>query len=480
MPTVFVSAFLNLYEDRSKDKSADTCFAHFASLADTGIDLHIFLSPCYEELYQRLIGPRPNVQVEYLEYTDLDTYKELQDVSYTLPKVRTDYHDTAKFMILMNSKVELVSRVAKKHRATGGPVTHYAWIDFSIFHIFHGADTPAYIKMLGSSALKDGLYIPGCWGPGLPSFAAVCWRFCGGLFIGDAASIDSFYQAYRTYFKEIVITEGLAWEVNVWAWLEYHKKITVNWIWGYHNDTIVRAPTAIRVVASLTTIPPRADALRLTLDSLMPQVDHTYVSICPKYKRFGAWTTPPYLEEEPYRSKVTFVITEDKGPATKYVGALDHIPKDTWVFVCDDDQEYHPGLIARMRASITCLGVFQNHYHGIQKKTSGGLIHGYVGLLVHASLLQGLREFPLPAAAQFVDDQWMSIYCHLNNIPIMNTGAECYKDIYSVLHGAHEKIGAASLAALQNRDEMVAALACSFGVSFNSSARWKVETAPRL
>lgn len=474
MPTLFVSAFLNLYEDRSKERSPETCFCHFASLADTGIDLHVFLSPCYEVLYERLVGPRPNVRVEYLELKDLETYKEIEGIAYNLPRVRTDYHDTAKFMILMNSKVELVHRATVAHAAT-----HYAWIDFSIFHVFRGADTPAYIKVLGSSALKDGLYIPGCWGPRSPSFDTVCWRFCGGLFIGDAASIESFYQAYRAHFKEIVITEGLAWEVNVWAWLEHNKKVAINWIWGDHNDTIVRAPAALRVVASLTAIPPRAKDLCLTLESLMPQVDHIYVSVCPEYKRFGTWTTPPYLEEEPYRSKVTFVTTEDKGPATKYVGALDHIPKDTWVFVCDDDQEYHPDLVAKMRASITRLGVFQNHFYSIREKTSGGMIHGYVGLLVHASLLQGLREFPLPAAAQFVDDQWMSIYCHLNDIPILNTGVEAYKDIYSVMHGAHEKVGAASLAGLQNRDEMVAALAEAFGLTFNSSARWKVEAAPR-
>jgi hypothetical protein len=117
--------------------------------------------------------------------------------------------------------------------------------------------------------------------------------------------------------------------------------------------------------------------------------------------------------------------------------------------------------------SVTKIAVYQNHYESIKEKTSGGLIHGYVGLLVHASLLQDLPAFPLPPAAQFVDDQWMSIYCFLKGIQICPSGVETYREIYKVLDGWHEKIGAASLAGLQNRDDMVAALGREFGITFD-------------
>jgi len=227
-------------------------------------------------------------------------------------------------------------------------------------------------------------------------------------------------------------------------------------------------------VASLTTIPPRSAACRLALDSLIPQVEHVYLSVARDYKRFGAWEPPAYLQEEPYKSSVTVVTGEDKGPATKYVGALAVIPADHWVFVCDDDQEYHHTLLLRMKNSIQGLGVYQNHYDSIVEKTSGGLIHGYVGLLVHESLLQGLRTFPLPEAAYFVDDQWMSIYCFLNGIAIHKTKAEQYISIFGALDGLHEKIGEASLAGLHNRDPMVAALATEFGVIFDKSVIRKI------
>ena len=60
----------------------------------------------------------------------------------------------------------------------------------------------------------------------------------------------------------------------------------------------------------------------------------------------------------------------------------------------------------------------------------------------------------------------MSIYCCKAGIPIQPTGVELYRDIYAVLQNAHEKIGAASLAGLQNRDEKVAELAAEMGVKF--------------
>jgi hypothetical protein len=127
-----------------------------------------------------------------------------------------------------------------------------------------------------------------------------------------------------------------------------------------------------------------------------------------------------------------------------------------------------------MKDSIRRACVYQNHYDSILQKTSGGLIHGYVGLLVHGSLLQGLTTFPLPEAAYFVDDQWMSIYCFLQGIAIDRTKAEHYISIFGALDGWHEKIGEASLAGLHNREAMVTALAAEFGVLFQGGIVRKI------
>jgi hypothetical protein len=457
MPTTFVSAFLDLAEDRSKDKSVEKCFGLFGQLAATGIRLHLFLSRCYEGMITA-----PNVSIEYIELEELDTFKDISGMDYALPSTRTPHHDTKNFMILMNSKIEFVHRAMAARRSN-----NYAWIDFSIFHVLKDPQAASYLQMLGSASLKPGLYFPGCWDLALPNFSAVCWRFCGGFFIGDAASIAGFYETHRRHFKNLVAQKGLAWEVNVWAWLEYTGHLPCNWFRADHNDTIIRVPpSAFRVVASLTTIPPRATSCRLALDSLLGQVDQIYLSVSRNYRRFGPWTPWDFLSEEPYASKVTVVYGEDDGPATKYLGGLSRISPADWVFVCDDDQEYHPTLVARMMNSVKRIAVYQNHYESIRHKTSGGLIHGYVGLLIHGSLLQGLRLFPLPPAARIVDDQWMSIYCFLKGVPILPSGVETYADIYKVLDGWHEKIGEASLAGLRNRDQMVSELADAFEVRF--------------
>lgn len=478
MPTTFVTAFLDLGEDRSKDKSVERCCKFFSRLADTGITLHVFLSKNYQQIYETIVGPRDNVTLEFIELQELEAYQDVNTIEYGMPEVRTHYHDTKNFLILINSKIELVHRVMRSGSGSSEPSSQYAWIDFSIYHVFKDVDTTGrYIKMLGSSTLKNGLYIPGCWerSENGPSFSSVCWRFCGGFFIGDTASIEKFYVSHRSLFKTLVSLKGLSWEVNLWAWLEYIGHLSCIWVKADHNDSIVRLPSsAFKVVASLTTIPPRAKECQLAIESLIDQVDHIYLSVCKNYDRFGPWELPEYLTEKRYGSKLTVVFTEDRGPATKYVGGLGHIPADSWVFVCDDDQEYHPTLISRMKESIKELAVYQNHYNSIVKKTSGGLIHGYVGLLVPASFLRSLASFPLPRSAYFVDDQWMSIYCFLNSMRIYQTRAEAYSEIYKVMDGWHEKIGAESLASLNNRDEMVRAIAKEFSVKFDGAMIHKI------
>jgi hypothetical protein len=115
---------------------------------------------------------------------------------------------------------------------------------------------------------------------------------------------------------------------------------------------------------------------------------------------------------------------------------------------------------------VTQVGIYQNHYNSIREKTSGGMVHGYVGNLVHSSVLKGLRSFPLPECARFVDDQWVSMYCQLNSVPVMPTEVEAYADIFKVTENGHEKLGTHSLSGLGTRADRVRELEEHFGVSF--------------
>lgn len=74
----------------------------------------------------------------------------------------------------------------------------------------------------------------------------ICWRFCGGFFIGDKNSLLSFYDVSIARFEEFLnLTKKLVWEVNYWAWLELMGYISPVWYLADHNDSIINIPTEI-------------------------------------------------------------------------------------------------------------------------------------------------------------------------------------------------------------------------------------------
>ena len=89
----------------------------------------------------------------------------------------------------MNSKIEFVRRAMEV-----GTTSHYAWIDFSIAHVFRNSETLLYLGMLGRTQLRKGLWFPGCWTSPSNGLDHVNWRFCGGFFVGDRDSYQPLIQ----------------------------------------------------------------------------------------------------------------------------------------------------------------------------------------------------------------------------------------------------------------------------------------------
>ena len=439
--TLFVTAILDLREDRSNDRSIETRFAHFARLASTGIHLCVFYSETYRERIEGMCATYPNVRAVPQELEDLWLYQQLEGLAVDLPATRTEYHDTRNFLILMNSKLDFVRAAL----ALYPEVRHVAWIDFNVWHVMRRtAETQNRLQMMAQSAFQETvLAIPGCWPQNdhVP-FSRVHWRFCGGFFLGDRRSVLAFADLYRTFAVPAFRSQGLTWEVNLWAWLEAHHGLRPAWFRADHDDSLVAVPGQhLSIVASLTTIPSRiGTTCKDAIQSLLPQVDRVYLSVSRRYERFPApLVIPAALLNEP---KVTIVLTEDRGPLTKYVGPLDRIADNQWMLVCDDDQVYHPDLVSRMTKAITALCAYQNHYEGVCAKTSGGIVHGYVGHLTHRSFLDALRDFPVPPCAKQIDDQLMSLYYYFHSIPLRPTGLEEYKDLFAALENGHELAGA--------------------------------------
>jgi hypothetical protein len=252
---VFVTAFLDLGEDRSQNKSVDVCFNHFNSLARTGAQIQLYLSFSYKEAYERICKHHANVLLEYVELSQLDTFREIADLDPHLPSSRTEYKDTRAFLTLMNAKAELMYRAmgiepgycASSHRY-GWTAGHFAWIDFSIFHVIKdtGATIEYLAKLAKSEFPHDGcMLVPGCWAAGRNAdtlFDAINWRFCGGFFLASVDAIVNMNALYRKHFRDIVKQRGLTWEVNFWSLLENDYGWRPQWYKADHNDSIVRVP----------------------------------------------------------------------------------------------------------------------------------------------------------------------------------------------------------------------------------------------
>ena len=232
----FVSAFIDI---GSAVKSVDHRMRLFKHLADSGISIHLFLSPSFSDQFNAVVGLHANVQVEFVELEDLKTFQEISGLTYSVPPSNNPQKDTAAYHIVQNAKIEFVDRVRRL-----GNTTHYAWIDFNICQMF--SDVPECMDYLQTKMrLLNGLRVPGCWPKADRTgdfVSQIHWRFCGSFFIGDAASIQEMYAVYRREFKRIVRTHGvLTWEVNIWHYLEAHGLWNPIWYSADHNDSIIRA-----------------------------------------------------------------------------------------------------------------------------------------------------------------------------------------------------------------------------------------------
>lgn len=253
---VFVTAFLDLEEDRSQNKSVDVCFNHFNSLARTGAKIQLFLSFSYKEAYDRICKHHTNVLVEYVELSQLNTFRQIVDLNPRLPSSRTEYKDTRAFLTLMNAKAELMYRAmgvepgqcASSHRH-GWTARHFAWIDFSIFHVIRDIEgTIDYLAALSKAEFPENgcMLVPGCWEAGRNAgtlFNAINWRFCGGFFLASVDAIVELNALYDKHFRRTVAERGLTWEVNFWSVLENEYGWRPQWYKADHDDSIVRVPS---------------------------------------------------------------------------------------------------------------------------------------------------------------------------------------------------------------------------------------------
>ena len=249
----FVTAYLNIYETPFQNKDTEWRFRQFRKIAETGIPISVICSPDSSQDMQNIASEFANIQIiNYIDLSDTWTYsvcKEVEERSgeqLKLPNSRNPDKDTREYILLMNAKTEFLKMAIEKNVWR---TSHFAWIDFNIFHIFKGEEQ----ELLAAKILRDLSYrtfapdflaMPGCWGREYVNneylMNDICWRFCGGFFIGSVGRVLELHDCVTTHFPAFLEKERrIIWEVNFWAYLELNHGLCLAWYPGDHNLSIL-------------------------------------------------------------------------------------------------------------------------------------------------------------------------------------------------------------------------------------------------
>lgn len=241
----FVTAFIDLQEDRHTRPTSEKYFDFFVPFAECGFKhLVVFISEHF--LSQAITRFGSFIKFIPLDLEELDTYKISVGFNH-LPDGRHDpVKDTKNYMILMNAKTELLLRVIENPNVE--KTTHYAWLDFGASKMFSDPPLRCFSELknqLEEKQLKTPLMgFPGCWDVNLTKridlLNFVAWRYCGTFFIGDRESVKEFCRDARVAFEKVLKETGkLIWEVNVWAMMDMNEEW---WYRANHDDSLTQLP----------------------------------------------------------------------------------------------------------------------------------------------------------------------------------------------------------------------------------------------
>jgi len=247
MPSItFVTAYYSIYQTPMYDN--EWRYKQFEPLMNTDIPLLIFTDDQnYQDLLDYTHLHREHILVIMLPMSEWYTQQHCKYKQ--LPEKRSIEKDTLEFMLLMNEKPMFMERAIESNYWT---TPFFAWIDFSISYVFN--QTQQSFTLLHNMAHhydffeQEFLYVPGCWNEMVyikEEFIAndVCWRFCGGFFVGSPNKLLAMANIVKQYwipYQESLQT--ITWEVNYWGWLEYKDYWKPDFFLADHNDSIIRIP----------------------------------------------------------------------------------------------------------------------------------------------------------------------------------------------------------------------------------------------
>ena len=238
MPITFVSSFLHIYDTPYDHRNNEWRIERFKEVAATGIQIALFISPEFISIMENLKNMYPNLRIlRVLSIQQTKIWKLWVDKKNQLPQNRKSEKDTIEYLSLMNSKIEFLADTIRENPFGGD---YFAWLDFNITHVFKNIErTVDFIRFLGKCRFKGKfLTIPGCWNKVNDMNQItdkICWRFCGGFFMGHRESILNFEKLVWEHASTI----SPIWEVNLWALVEWKSQLFVEWFSADHNDSMI-------------------------------------------------------------------------------------------------------------------------------------------------------------------------------------------------------------------------------------------------
>ena len=231
----FVTAYYKIYAG-----SNEAYVEQFKRFAVRGYPIIIFTD---QESRPHLdtVADLPNITIRSdLPFDNLAVSRLFPKTTTELPANRNAEKDTYEYLVLMNSKMEFMT---KADVSTG----RLAWIDFGISKIIKNMDL-AFKKINNLSIPVDKALIPGCHEPTQVLIDRVHWRFCGGLVFTTKSFLDTLFTETMRVLGDLARHKKLTWEVNVWAMLEEERSTLFKWYKADHNDTIFDFPIQKRVM----------------------------------------------------------------------------------------------------------------------------------------------------------------------------------------------------------------------------------------
>lgn len=183
---------------------------------------------------------------------------------------------------------------------------------------------------------------------------------------------------------------------------------------------------SLPVIVSIATLPSRIGHLRPTLDSLMDGdlVPDKILVLRSNFseRENSGYIVPDFLNDQKYcRGIVQLIITDDWGPGTKVLGAVDHLKEDCYLVLADDDVIYHPKFLYDIVGAQASNPDRSFSYYTFRV---GGLTcgQGCDGFSFYSPNLEGIKHFAeknvVGTSLLYHDDLWISFFLYKKGIKV--------------------------------------------------------------